>query len=169
MGRGGERVSNYLKQMIEEIENALESELYLAALTMTLILPDICSKLEYPSITKTGERYKKWLADRIDIDYPTGIRENNQIIVDYSEFEHLTSEKIYKLRNNVFHESSPEYESRDENVTYELLWKNQRIGISRSSILTSGSGLEMRVTKSVRVNVHDLCLRILSHAKTYIE
>jgi len=157
--------------MIEEIERALESELYLAAFTMTLVLPDICSKLEYPDIIKTGIRYTKWLEERIDTDYPMGIcidEKSNQII-DYSQFEHLTSEKIYTLRNSVFHESRPKYDSKDENITYELIWGNQMAGISRSSILTSGSGSTMKVSKSVRVNVHDVCLRIVCHAKTYIE
>ena len=38
-----------INKIIEEIDKSLESEAYLSALSLVLILPDICGKAEYNS------------------------------------------------------------------------------------------------------------------------
>ena len=48
-----------IKEIIEEIEACTKCEKYFAALTMALILPDICSKIESNG-KKGGENYIKW-------------------------------------------------------------------------------------------------------------
>lgn len=42
-----------INKIIEEIDKSLESEAYLSALSLVLILPDICGKAEYNSNIKT--------------------------------------------------------------------------------------------------------------------
>ena len=44
-------------RIIDEIEKALNHDLYFAALNLALTLPDICGKAEYPSLRSTRERY----------------------------------------------------------------------------------------------------------------
>ena len=41
-----------INKIIEEIDKSLESEAYLSALSLVLILPDICGKAEYNSNIK---------------------------------------------------------------------------------------------------------------------
>ena len=53
-----------IHKLIDEIEIALENNLYLVALNTALTLPDICGKAEYPQL-KTAERYKKWYDEYI--------------------------------------------------------------------------------------------------------
>ena len=49
-----------INKIIEEIDKSLESEAYLSALSLVLILPDICGKAEYNSNIKNKERYINW-------------------------------------------------------------------------------------------------------------
>ena len=46
-----------INKIIEEIDKSLEIEAYLSALSLVLILPDICGKAEYDSNKKNKERY----------------------------------------------------------------------------------------------------------------
>lgn len=48
-----------MPKLIEEINLALDNNLYLVALNTALTLPDICGKAEYPDLGPTA-RYKKW-------------------------------------------------------------------------------------------------------------
>lgn len=43
-----ENESNMLMEIIKEINKALADNMYIAALTMALTIPDICGKAEYP-------------------------------------------------------------------------------------------------------------------------
>ena len=49
-----------LLDIIAEIQNALDNNMYLAALSLALMVPDICGKAEYPD-KRVGERYKDWI------------------------------------------------------------------------------------------------------------
>lgn len=46
-------------KLIQEIQSCCDNEQYFTALTTALILPDMCSKIEY-STKKVGERYTRW-------------------------------------------------------------------------------------------------------------
>ena len=46
-----------LLEIIKEIEKALDNEMFLSALALTLTLPDICGKAEYPELGNKPERY----------------------------------------------------------------------------------------------------------------
>lgn len=54
-----------INKIIEEIDKSLESEAYLSALSLVLILPDICGKAEYNSNIKNKERYINWFDEYI--------------------------------------------------------------------------------------------------------
>lgn len=49
------------QHLIKEIDNCLKAGNTLAAFYIALTLPDLCGKIEYPSIPKSAERYKKWV------------------------------------------------------------------------------------------------------------
>lgn len=48
-----------IDEITKEIKICLNNNCYIAALSLALMLPDICGKAEYPN-RKTTERYKKW-------------------------------------------------------------------------------------------------------------
>ncbi len=51
-------------KIVEDINKALDCEAYLSALSLTLMLPDVCGKAEYPNL-KVGEHYIKWYDEYI--------------------------------------------------------------------------------------------------------
>ena len=53
-----------IDKLIEEINKALENELYFSALSLALTLPDICGKAEYPDKGSTS-RYQLWYDEYI--------------------------------------------------------------------------------------------------------
>ncbi len=92
---------NMVERIISECEQALENGLYLAALNLALILPDICGKAEYPDRgTKSRyiawydeyigqyEKYPKFPTSDIDLPYPSG-------------------KVIYSLRCSCLHQGTP--------------------------------------------------------------
>lgn len=48
-----------IEKLIEEIDNALSHDLYFAALSLALTLPDICGRTEHPTANVTA-RYISW-------------------------------------------------------------------------------------------------------------
>ena len=79
---------NYLTPLFDEIEQTLQSRLYLAALFMTLTVPDICSSLEVDNPDKNvGDRYRKWCRNNIDL----------------SQFSLISIDDIYRMRCKALH------------------------------------------------------------------
>lgn len=52
-------------KIVEEMNKALENNLYLAALSLVLTLPDICGKAAYTN-KRTGDRYRDWFDEYVD-------------------------------------------------------------------------------------------------------
>ena len=89
--------------LIQEIERALEKDCLFAALSLSLVLPDLCSQLEYTEFQREGhvkERYVRWLVkhgfaeDRF-ITHPSGEEEIT--------FFCPSADFIYSLRCSLFH------------------------------------------------------------------
>lgn len=49
-----------METILKEIEKALKEEMYYFALALTLTLPDMCVKAEYPHLRINKQRYMKW-------------------------------------------------------------------------------------------------------------
>lgn len=75
-----------INRMIDEINIALNSRLYLTALTSALTLPDVCGKVEFPD-KKTGDRYKSWFTK-------------------YVTNGNISAEDVYALRCSLLHEGN---------------------------------------------------------------
>lgn len=94
-----------IERLIKEVECCLKNELYMSALTTVLTLPDICGKAKFPELGN-GERYRKWL---------------DQYVCS-QDFNLITSEEIYKLRNSMLHQGSPTTKKKGEDIDeFELL------------------------------------------------
>ncbi len=53
-----------LLNIIDEVNKSLDNNLYFAALSLVLTIPDICGKAEYPN-KGVGERYITWFDEHI--------------------------------------------------------------------------------------------------------
>lgn len=82
-----------INKIIESIQLSLKSKNYFAALTSSLVLIDICSKIHAPTENKINKRYKKWLNDVLITNLP------------YSN-DYLSSSNIWFLRCAMLHEGS---------------------------------------------------------------
>lgn len=68
-------MSQFLEK-IDAVRKAYELELYEPALALALTLPDICSAIENPTVTKVTERYIDWSNKHIFYENPTNVDEN---------------------------------------------------------------------------------------------
>ena len=86
----GMRPSDY----VEEMCRALEDRLYISALNLTMIIPDVCATAMDPNDRTSKEKYKQWVDDYLE-----------PVIAELSCIS-ISSEDIYQLRNSILHNGS---------------------------------------------------------------
>lgn len=129
-----------LVELMESIDKALKSKNWYAALTMTLMLPDICGKIDNPKM-KSAERYIKWF--------------NQYIKPDYGMEMFMEGGDCYAIRCAILHsfsEDLTEHKAKKIVAKYKFYSPEKlNCGIS-TSIKETGSELDIKVT--------DFCERI---------
>lgn len=154
-------------RIIDEIEKALNHDLYFAALNLALTLPDICGKAEYPSLRSTRERYIQWY-DKI-----VGVTEKPpKRTEDEPEMPYLSGEVVYSLRCSLLHEGNPNLQKKGKHPIpidrFSLVIQSEQpfriYGGEESCVMTSPDGTEVR---SYQVNVRRLCMVLCLCAKGY--
>jgi hypothetical protein len=103
-----------VNKFIEEINLALDNNLYLVALNTALTLPDICGKAEYPNLTPTA-RYKKWYSEHIGQYEINPINKARGINMPY-----LSGNIVYSLRCSLLHQGNPNIEGK-HNINFSLV------------------------------------------------
>lgn len=157
-----------IDKFIDEINEALSHNLYFAALSLVLTLPDICGRAEYPSAGVT-KRYITW--------YNEYIGQYDRCPCDdckETQMPYLSGEVIYNLRNSFLHQGTPNIDSSQikdpsnqlDEFTLVVEKKNEfDIYADSSSIIESSQGkIEHR---AYRVNIRRLCMIITLSAKSY--
>ena len=93
---------------ISEIRAALKAELYNCALAVSLTLPDICGKVEFPSEKTSSTRYKEWFVKYVEplTTSPATVLPGEET-VDYTW---ITSDECWALRCAVLHAGNYEVE-----------------------------------------------------------
>lgn len=88
-----------MNNLIAEIKNSLAHNNYLSALTLSLVIVDICGKILYPN-DGVGQRFRKWYDEYISkYDIPkTETKEETNLTVN--------GDIAYLLRNTLLHEGS---------------------------------------------------------------
>ena len=76
-----------MRTILNEIEGALNANLYYAAIALTLTLPDVCAALEHPTGKSNGNRFKTWWRQNLAENYPQ-----------------ITDVDMWMLRNGVVHQ-----------------------------------------------------------------
>lgn len=79
------------------VKEALVSKNWYAALVVSLTLPDICGKLEYP-FKKSGPRYSEWFRDWVEPAY------TKQIGAENKAHTFLSGSDCYALRCSLLHQ-----------------------------------------------------------------
>lgn len=80
-----------MQDLIADIKRALCAEAYISALSLALVLPDICGQIEFPHSSSGKEQYIEWYDKHML--WPS----------DMTKEEILDGEKCYKLRCALLH------------------------------------------------------------------
>ena len=163
-----------INRIIKEINNCLDNECLLAALTMALTLPDICGKAEYP-ILKEHTRYIRWYDENIGYYEKPPSANPNEV-----EMPYLSGEVVYNLRCMLLHQGTPNIErnkihSEECKIDkFSLLFEKKKpiyIYFDSAQVLLEGTSplsSRNRVTsRSYEVNVRRLCFIITACAEAY--
>ena len=152
----GNRVSteNVFINKIDEIKNALNSELYNCALALSLTIPDICGKVEYPK-EKNKSRYTKWFheyAEKHFITLATKLPEEKIV-----EYQWLTADECYALRCSVLH--AGDYNVEGINLEQIHIHAHKRNGENYSHTI--------RDSRFIDIDVINLCEKLCQAAEEY--
>lgn len=147
---------------IDEIEICLEQELYLSALSLSLTLPDVCGKAEFPSDGITS-RYIKWFNN-----FMTSYQKPSSLYND--DMPYLSGEVVYNLRNEILHAGNPNI---TKNHIKDTVCKMDKFELvlgksftSDTSMVSYGKNLSV-IDRGYSVNVYLLCTRLCSTAREY--
>lgn len=142
-------------KIIENMNDALKNNLYFAALSLVLILPDICGKAEYPD-KHIGNRYRDW--------FKTYVEPNDKSFKDQectSEFPCLTGEIVYSLRNFFIHQGTPNIDVNKIDY-FELIIESKK-----EFNVYAGSSSISNDKRKLSINIHYLCSIIGNAALQY--
>lgn len=146
---------------INDIRKSLENECYFSALSLALMMPDICGMAEYPN-TEVGERYIKW-CDNFLCPY----------LYEENDNKGLSGESLYGLRNVYLHQGSVKIDSekmkdKDNRIDKFILvvGKNQIMN-EFNIVLSSKKGDTLH--RAEVINVSYLCLAICDCVQHYYD
>ena len=161
-----------LLNIIDEVNKALDNDLYIAALSLALTIPDICGKAEYPD-KGVSERYKLWFNEHIG-QYEVPPYEENDV-----RCPHLSGEVVFSLRNNMLHQGTPAIDKNkineeDNKIDRFVLIKEPKnefeIYSDCSSCAETGWWMfKPGIKRTYHVSIRRLCFLICLTAKTYYE
>ncbi|MBD8069281.1 hypothetical protein F7888_09825 [Bacillus sp. PS06] len=163
---------------IKDIHLALTKKSYLSALALSLTLPDICGKIEYPHFIdskgnrKVGKQYATWFDNWVNQYFA----DNTGWTKDYTKAKnpYFTGKMCYSLRCSFLHDGNSdiknwgEKEDADFYYSYEFelaVGGADSFGLSWASQASNNS--KIMKTKIVRVNIDKLCESICLAAENY--
>lgn len=163
-----------IDKLIDDINKALDAEAYMAALSLALILPDICAKAEHNNSTKErGNKtsYIKWFDEHIGQYEKSPKKDENEQSMPY-----LSGEVIYQLRCSVLHQGNPNIDKcriQDESCKIDnfslIVGKQNPFNIYSDAASVLSNCADSINSRSYSLNVRRLCLIITSTVKNYYE
>ena len=151
-----------LLKLIDDMNRALDSNLFFAALSIALMLHDICGKAAYPE-EKVGQRYKKWFDENIAKYEKSPICDEMDVQTPY-----LSGEVVYQLRNAYLHQGNPNIEKDRINEPQNKIDRFQLIIERKKEFNTyCDTSLIFNDKRIYRVNIRRLCLIIGRTATGY--
>lgn len=160
-----------IERIISDIPKALDADCLFAALALSLTLPDICGKAEYPNEkNSTRKRYIDWY-DKYVGQYEKPLTKNNS-----EEMPYLSGEVVYNLRNFLLHQGTPNIDQRKiknkiNQINYFVLKLDPKKEFDIYSdckyLIYSYPG--DRPTRIYKLSVRRLCLVLYKCAMGYYE
>jgi hypothetical protein len=143
-------MTSQLKPLLDSVRDAVKNGNWLAALALTLALPDICTSIEVGDKKKKRGReyYAKWWDDNFGKRYKYG---NNP-------GDYLTGIEVYLLRCAYLHEGSDISDSDDV--------KNRNATIDKFQFSVSNYHLKMHGTR-VQLEARTFCLDMCSQVEKW--
>lgn len=159
-----------LLEIIQETRKALDNDMYIAALSMALTIPDICGKAEYPN-KQAGRRYIDWFEENI------GKYEHPPFKEGRTRMPYLSGEVVYSLRNSMLHQGTPNIKKESINdeackIDRFILVKQEKNKYDSYGDSAEYSERDMSLDKhgvyrSYYMNIRRLCLIICATAEGY--
>jgi len=147
---------------VNEIHTCLKNRCWFAALSLTLMLPDICGEAEYPN-RQVGERYISWYDTYVGNDMKQERMHEGQ--------PYLSGEIVYNLRNTFFHQGkvkiNPSKVKDSENQIDRFILVLGDGSVLQTMTLTVNMGDVWY--RNVMVDVSFLCTTICDAAKWYYD
>lgn len=139
---------------VEDIYKALEGEAYLSALALALTIPDVLSKVEYPKIKPTGERYIRWMNEFfLTEEERKARREGSEATNELNVvLDKLDGKFYYELRCAFLHAGNNDVRSL-EGVEFDLSFEN-----GGSTVVWGYPG--STYWKRHVLSVYDFCMKI---------
>jgi hypothetical protein len=133
--------------LLYSIKAAVDHGNWLAGLALTLMLPDICAKIETPGKSvSVSQRYARWWDRNFGVSYQYGKGPN----------DHVKGVEVYQLRCAYLHEG------RDLQANKKVISAT----IEKFTFATSKHHLEKKGT-SVLLNVQTFCLDMRSRVEEW--
>lgn len=157
-----------IPMLVQEINDCLNDNHLIAALTMALTLPDVCGKAEYPNERSSSKRYVDWF------DTNLGETENPEFIFE-DNLPSLTGEVVYQTRCSFLHQGTPYVDidrisaERNKANNFKLVLEDKNdfdIYCDHSSVFSSNCS-NFHQNRSHIISVRRLCLIISSVALGY--
>ena len=153
-----------VNRIIDEINISLENGCYMAALSLALMLPDICAKAKFPNEKSNKKRYVDWYDEYIgQYEIAPDQDEENQM-------PYLSGEVVYSLRNSVLHQGTPNIADGKGNINKFVLVVQRpngfKIYADTSAIITHNGDIANAI-REYRVNIGRICLIITATAKKF--
>lgn len=150
-----------IKKLISDCEQALNHNLYFAALCLSLVLVDVCAKAEYPEEKNNKKRYVDWFEKHIE---PNG-EKLEQVGKEQARLDppYLCGEYVYNLRCFMLHQGTPNIDEQKYDINkFEMLLEQNPSFVFSSTANTKGD-------RALAVNIKGMCMEICAVAKGYYE
>jgi hypothetical protein len=137
-------IASQFQRLLDSIKAAVDHENWLAGLALTLMLSDICGKIETPGKSvSVSQRYARWWDRNFGVSYQYGSGPS----------DHVKGEEVYQLRCAYLHEGRAlQAGKKKTNATTEF-----KFAISGQHLVKHGS--------SVLLDVRTFCLDVCSQVE----
>lgn len=152
-----------MDKIANAIEDAIEKRCFLPALALSLVIPDICAKYDYPEIYKqkggNGKAYAKWYDENI----------GNSDVDPITKIGLLNGKGCWKLRCDFLHSGSIDLDGfmsvDDKNVTFKLT-SSKYSNLKHTMGGCSGVAYsEDKKEQDIELDIVNLCGKILAVLK----
>lgn len=161
-----------IDRLLADLEKSLDNDCYFAALSLALMLPDICGRAEYPDLNNNSKkRYIQWYDENIgQYEKPPKKSEDDE------DMPYLSGEVIYQLRCSLLHQGTPDIDknnikAEENRIDHFLLVmeKKKDFDIYGDTASVSWNNVSPDKFRSYRINIRRFCLIVSRVVKSYYE